>query len=330
MSAEMVRANGNGTMTAREDAMSRSVERVEGGVSVMQSSATAEVQARYIMAYQRPRNYDDARIKMVRACARAGFAEQALYAKPIGGGKTAEGLSIRFAEEAARSWGNLYVSKTLVTDEPDKEVWRVFCVDLESNLTESEDVTIEKVVEQSFIREGQPPLSMRYNSYGKPVYLYPADEGRLITKRRAALSKAKRAVVLANVPGEIQDECRAEIKKTQRDGDRDPNVARRRIVDAFAGLNIMPSMLADLLGHPIEQVTPAEMDELRGYYAGLKSGDIESWAEILAGKKGEEETPAKGDPSTKAAKDKVRARVTRPGNPPSNPGEPAERQPGED
>lgn len=318
MTTDMVKA-GNGTMMAREDGMSRSLERAEGGVSVMQTAATEEVRARYIMAFQRPRSYDDARIKMTRACARAGFAEQALYAKPIGGGKTAEGLSIRFAEEAARSWGNLYVSKTLVTDEPDKEVWRVFCVDLESNLTESEDVTIEKVVEQSFVRDGQPPLSMRLNSYGKPVYLYPADEGRLITKRRAALSKAKRAVVLANIPGEIQDECKAEIKRTRAEGDRDPTMARKKLVDAFASINVMPSMLEELLGHPIAQVTPAELEELRGYYAGLKSGDIESWGEIMASKKGEEETPAKQDPSTKAAKERVRERVAA-RKPPSNPG----------
>jgi hypothetical protein len=311
------RANGGGAITAREDAMSRSMERVEAGVSVLQTAATAEVQARYIMAFQRPRDYDDARVKLLRACRRGGFAEQALYAKPIGGGKTAEGLSIRFAEEAERAWGNLHVSKMSITDEPDREVWRVYCVDLENNVTESEDVTIEKVVEQTFMRDGQPPLSMRLNSYNKPVYLYPADEGRLITKRRAALSKAKRAVVLANIPGEIQDECKAEIRRTRAEGDRDPNAARKKIVDAFSTINVMPSQLADLLGHPIEQVTPAEMEELRGYYAGIKSGDIESWADLVASKKSEDETPAKADASTTAAKRKVQERMKKA---PSNPG----------
>ena len=322
---ELARTNGSGAMTARDEMNSRAMERVEAGVSIMQSKETAEVQARYVMAYQRPRNYDDARIKMVQACKRGGFAEQALYAKPIGSGKTAEGLSIRFAEEAARAWGNLHIAKGLVTDEPDKEVWRVVCVDLEANLTESEDVTIEKTVEQSFVRDGAPPLSTRMNSYGKPVYLYPADEGRLITKRRAALAKAKRAVVLANIPGEIQDECKAEIRRTRSEGDRDPNAARKRIVDAFAAINVMPSQIAEYLDHPVEQVTPTELEDLRGIFAGLKGGDIESWAEVMAGKRGEADgaKPKEKDAATVAAKERLRAKATAARkSPPSDPGTP--------
>jgi hypothetical protein len=337
----LAKTNGSGAMTARDEMNAKSMERVEAGVSVLQTKETAEVQARYIMAYQRPRNYDDARIKMVQACKRGGFAEQALYAKPIGQGKVAEGLSIRFAEEAARSWGNLHIAKGLVTDEPDKEVWRVVCVDLEANLTESEDVTIEKTVEQSFVRDGQPPLSMRMNSYGKPVYLYPADEGRLITKRRAALAKAKRAVVLANIPGEIQDECKTEIRRTRAEGDRDPSAARKRIVDAFAAINVMPSQILEYLGHPVEQVTPSELEELRGVYAGLKSGDVESWSEVMAGKRGEADgaKPKETDTATAAAKEKLRAKAANARKPPSDPGQappqdlesmsPTTRQPGE-
>lgn len=317
----LTRTNGSGAITARDEMAGKSMERVEGGVSVMQTKETAEVQARYTMAFQRPRDYDDARVKLTKACKRSGFAEQALYAKPIGNGKTAEGLSIRFAEEAARSWGNLHISKSLISDDPEKEVWRVICVDLEANLTESEEVTIEKFVEQSFIRDGQPPLSMRMNSYNKPVYLYPADEGRLITKRRAALAKAKRAVVLANIPGEIQDECKAEIRRTRSEGDRDPSTARRKIVDAFASINVMPSQIAEYLEHPIDQVTPAEMEDLRGIFAGLKSGEIESWSEVMAGKRTDDAPRKEKDAATVEAKAKLRERATRRKDRPSEPRE---------
>lgn len=330
MTTDLARSS-NGAMTARDEMEGRSVERVEAGVSILQTKETAEVQSRYVMAYKRPRDYDDAAVRLARACKRKGFAEQALYAKPIGQGKVVEGLSIRYAEEAARSWGNLFVSKSLVSDEPDKEIWRVFCVDLESNVTESEDVTVEKTVEQSFVRDGMPPLGMRMNSYGKPTYLYPADEHRLVTKRRALLSKSKRAVVLAQIPGEIQDECKNEIRRTRAEGDRDPNEARKKIVAAFDGINVRPSQLAELLGHPIEQVTPGEMEELRGYYAGLKSGDIESWAELLASKRGEE-PDAPRDTATARTKGKVKEKLAGKAPPPSDPGEmnPNSRQPGED
>jgi hypothetical protein len=271
------------------------------------------------MAFQRPRDFDTSRVKLLRCCQRAGFAEAAMYNKPIGGGKSAEGLSIRFAEEAERMWGNLHVGKSLVSNEPDQEIWRVWCVDLEANVTESEDVLVEKTVEQSFMRDGQAPLGVRPNSFGKPVYLYPADEGRLITKRRAALSKAKRAVVLANIPGDIQDECKAAIRRTRSDGDSDPNAARKKLVDAFAGVNVMPGQIAEYLGHPVEQVTAAELDDLRGIYGGIKSGEIESWAEVMAGKRGDDSEAPKQDPSTAAAKQKVRERVA-PRKSPSGPG----------
>jgi hypothetical protein len=311
MGDALARTNGSGALTARDEMSGKSMERVEAGVSVLQASATAEVQARYVMAYQRPRDYDTARVRLMRACQRGGFAEQALYAKPIGGGKVAEGLSIRFAEEAERSWGNLFVGKTLVSNEPEQEIWRVWCVDLEANVTESEDVLVEKTVEQTFVRDGQAPIGMRMNSYGKPTYLYPADEGRLITKRRAALSKSKRAVVLANIPGEIQDECKAAIRRTRAEGDNDPTAARRKLVDAFAGINVMPGQLQEYLEHPVDQVTPAEMDDLRGIYAGLKSGDIESWAEVMSGKRGDTaDKPKEKDAATAAAKAAVRAKVS--------------------
>lgn len=321
------KANG-GSIEARQGFGEQAITQHTMGVSVLQAKEEAEVKARYIMAAQNLRDYDDARIRLQRACMRKSFAEVAIYRKPIGGGKTAEGLSIRFAEEAARAWGNLYISKSLIADEPDKEIWKVYCVDLESNVTESEDVTVEKTVEQSFMRDGEPPIAVRTNSRGKPTYLYPADEGRLVTKRRAALSKSKRAVVLAQIPGDIQDDCKGWIYQTRdRDEDRDPTAARKRLVDAFAAINVMPSQLAEYLEHPVEQVTPAEIDDLRGIFAGLKSGDIESWAEVMAGKKGEDGEPAKADASTTAAKQKVRERMKKP---PSNPGEPPPREPGED
>lgn len=305
----LTRAN-SGTLIARDDTAGRSIERVESSVSVLQAKETAEVQFRYAMAFQRPRSYDDARVRMLNACKRGGFAEQAMYTKPIGSGKVAEGLSIRYAEEAERSWGNLYVSKARVSDDSIQEVWRVSCVDLENNVTESEDVTIEKTVEQSNVRDGQPPISMRINSYGKPVYLYPADEGRLVTKRRAQLSKSKRAVVLAHIPGEIQDECKSEIRRTRSEGDRDPAVARRRLVDAFAAINVMPAQIIDYLDHPIEQVTASELEDLRGIYGGLKSGEIESWGEVMSGKHSDApDKPKEKDAATTAAKKKVLERA---------------------
>jgi hypothetical protein len=55
------------------------------------------------MAMQRPRSYDQSRIKILEACSRPAFAEKVEYSKPVGGGKPIVGPSIRFAELALGS-----------------------------------------------------------------------------------------------------------------------------------------------------------------------------------------------------------------------------------
>jgi len=88
---------------------SRSLTRsAETATSAMQASATAAVQARFVMARQQPRSWDDVRVRVLGECKRPGFAQVARYHKPIGDG--IEGPSIRFAEACARYAGNLGVT----------------------------------------------------------------------------------------------------------------------------------------------------------------------------------------------------------------------------
>ncbi len=81
-----------------------------GGTAIERALAAKEiasVQARYVMAAARPRSWMEARTRILRECERPGFAEAAWYSKPIGAGKSVGGLSIRFAEAAARYAGNV-------------------------------------------------------------------------------------------------------------------------------------------------------------------------------------------------------------------------------
>src|SRR4029079_9723076 len=127
------------------------------------------------MASQRRRSDDEARIRLLQSCSRPGFAETGIYRKPVGSGKHAEGLSIRFAEEARRQWGNIETRTQVILDDTEKRILRVSATDLETNVTESVDVIIEKTVERRQLKDGQSPIRQRINSYGDLVYLVPAD-----------------------------------------------------------------------------------------------------------------------------------------------------------
>lgn len=265
---------------------------VFGDVSSRRAAAEAAalVQARYVMALQRPRDWDDVRVRLMREVERPGFAEVAWYRKPVGQG--VEGLSVRFAEAAARCMGNLLIDPQVTYEDERKRVVRVTATDLEANLTVSLDVTVEKTVERTNLSDGRVAISMRKNSQNKLTYLVPATEDELLGKTNSLVSKARRNLVLQILPGDITDQAKARILAIRRgDAAKDPEGARRKVVDAFANLNVMPSDLKRWLGHDIAQASPAEITELRDLYSAIQSGET-TWADALAEKVGDDEAAA--------------------------------------
>jgi hypothetical protein len=92
------------------------VEQRETQGSALAARAQAEVQARYIVALQRPRNVEDFRIRLLEHCKRAGFAAIASYEKPVGGEKI-RGPSIRFVETALQEYSNVLPEETITYDD---------------------------------------------------------------------------------------------------------------------------------------------------------------------------------------------------------------------
>lgn len=277
----------------------------ETAASAAAAQAQAIVQARYVMALRRPRDWDDVRVRLMREVERPGFADVAWYRKPVGNG--VEGLSIRFAEAAMRCMGNLLPEAPVIYDDPGRRILRVTLTDLESNLTWTKDVVIEKTVERRQLRRGQVALQVRTNSTGETTYLVNATEDELTAKEGAIVSKTIRTLALRILPGDIQDEAKKRILAI-RSGEaaKDPDGARKKIVDAFAVLNVMPSDLKRYLGHDIATASPAEIAELRDVYSAIHAGEG-TWAEALAEKVGQEEPAAA--PEKKAGLDAVTERL---------------------
>jgi hypothetical protein len=260
------------------------------------AKARADIEARWIMAMRRPRNLDDVRQTILKECRRPGFAKAATYSVPRGG-KPIIGLSIRFAEVAARCMGNLPVETQTIYDSDNERIVRVTVTDLETNVTWSRDLTIKKTVERKQLARGQRPLGDRVNSYGDRVYIVPGTDDDVAVKEAAAISKAVRTLILRLIPGHIQDEAEALCLQIARDqAAKDPDGERMRMLDAFARYSILPSDLADYLGHTTERLSPAEITELRAIYQAIGDGET-TWQEVLENKPKAQPSPARATSS---------------------------------
>jgi len=267
---------------------------VETAASAVAAQARAHVEAHYWLARNQPRDWDDVRTLLLKDCERPAFAEQARYHKPVG--KGIEGPSIRFVEAAIRAMGNVDVAAPVVFSDEHKRIVRVTVVELERNIPYSKDVVIEKTVERQN-KTGRNVIGERTNSEDKTIYIVEATDDEIANKEGALVSKAIRTLGLRLLPADILEECMDAVIATQAKKDQsDPDAARKRILDAYAALGVMPSELKIYLGHDLDKMTPAELQTLRGLYAAIRDGET-TWQAALEERRAETPTTAPPKPS---------------------------------
>jgi hypothetical protein len=258
----------------------------------MSARETALIQARFIMAMQRPRKLEDVRARLKKSCEIFEFADEAWYSRPAGKEfdeatgqwveKQAEGFSIRFAEEAGRMMGNMLSDSQIVAETPDERVVHVWSMDLETNFTRGVSVSVPKVIERKTPKKGQFVLAERENSRGDKVYIVAANRNELHTTQNNLVAKAERQCILKMVPAWILRDCKETIQATlAAEVKKNPDAAKRKLRDAFAGLNIMPSDLQLYIGHSLDRLGEKEIADLRNVYRAINQGEI-TWEEILA------------------------------------------------
>lgn len=290
MSSAMVPSGGgNGApqhgMVVRQDVMGGELARAaETSTAAVAATARAEVEARFAVAIRRPRDMDDVRVRVLRECGRTSFAECARYKKPVGKKdgveQFVEGPSIRFVEAALRTMGNVSVEPMALYDDIDKRIVAITVTDLETNTTHKKVIVIQKTVERRFA-DGRDVLGQRMNSWGKPVFIVRATEDEVAIKEAAQISKAIRVCGLRIIPGDLVEEAQEKIVETLKNSaEQDPDRERKRLSDAFASLNVMPSGLKEYLGHDLAQSTPAELVGLRQVYQAIKDGET-TWKDAL-------------------------------------------------
>lgn len=249
--------------------------------TALAARAQAEVQARYIVAMQRPRDLDEVRVRLLRHCKRIGFAERAEYAKPVGG-SSVKGPSIRFVEMALQEYGNVEPDSYVTYDDEDRRIYRVTVTDLERNVTYHEDALIEKIVEKRQPKRGDVVLSQRENSNGNTTYRVKAQNGDAELENRfaAEISKRTRKLGLRILPIDLVEEGMWQCRQTLTSGDQDPDATRKKVSDAFSEVGVMPRDLERYLGHPLASSSPAELADLRAVYRAIKDGES-TWADLL-------------------------------------------------
>lgn len=276
--------------TTREGFGSREMQTTgETQQTALAAAAQAKVNARFIMAMQRPRNWDDVRVRILKECERPGFAEVARYNKPIG--KGVRGPSIRFAEACLRYAQNFDAPVSTVFEDRYKRIVHAEVIDLESNASYGTDITIDKTVERSELKD-RVMIAQRKNSKGQPVFIVEATEDELLNKQNALVSKALRTEILRFIPGDIVEEGQQRCIETLKSrAKKDPAGEKKRILDAFAEIGVMPKDVADFVGHPLEALQPAELVELREVYATVRDGET-TWKAVIEARR---PTSAKAD-----------------------------------
>jgi len=285
-------------LTTRQEfgATEQSNALVETAATAIAAKSKAMVEARYILAMRQPRNWDQVRQDLMAECKRPNFAhnKSAYYRKPIG--KGVEGLGIRFVEVALRCMKNVLVETTMTFEDETKEIHCVSVTDLESNLTYPLDVRVSKTVERAKPMDDGSYISVRKNSYDKLTYTVPANDDDLLNKRAALISKAIRTLGLRIIPGDLQDEAEEIIKAVRLDETaKDPDRARKKMVDAFGSLGIKADDLVGYIGHSLDSCSPQEMTDMFALYGAIKDGEA-TWKQVMENKaeQGGGEAPKEG------------------------------------
>jgi len=255
--------------------------------------AKHRIQAGYMVAMANPRDVEEARVRILQHCKRPRFAETVEYYKPIGSGGVS-GPTIRFAELALREWGNIISDIQVIYEDDMKRRSKVFITDLETNTTFTKEITIQKTVERKS-NKGRDVLGSRKNSYGDTVYVVMATDDEIHNKEASLLSKALRNEGLRLIPTDIVDEALEVARDTLKKRDaKDPDEAKRRILDAFSKISIMPKDIKEYLGHDVSRVSEVEISELRKIYQTIEEGSA-SWEDYMAKKKPVGEIPKDDD-----------------------------------
>ena len=224
--------------------------------AIEQTRAVAEVQGALVVAQQRPRDIARARHNILESCKIPAFAERAFFTYKRGGERIND-VSIHFATELARCWGNIdYGIKELERKEHSSEML-AFAWDLETN------TRIENVFDSPHLR---------HTKHGTKTLT----DNRDIYENNANLAARRlRECIKRCLPPWLIEEAKDACRHTVEHGGGVPLEQRIGQAVEFAGENgLSKDDLEKTVGRPTNQWTGSDVANLRIKFQSLKRGEI--------------------------------------------------------
>lgn len=201
--------------------------------------ANFESQLELAQKYKRNMSFVQNRIFSL-ATLDAETADECVYALPRAG-KTIEGASIRFAEIVKSAYGNCRVA-TQILEVNIKQGYilaQAVFEDIEANTIEYETIR------------------------------------RRITSKNEDMINLGCNVILKAIPRPLWNQAFQAVLKT-RSGEQAPlEESRKKAIDAMLSLGLTEPQIFELLGiASIIEITEQDVQTMRGYYKGIKNGDL--------------------------------------------------------
>lgn len=222
-----------------------------GAIAIEQERAIAEAQGQLTLAKRFPRSMAAAMSEFLDTCASPEFAKTAFYAVPNRG----SGPSIRFAEEAARCYGNFQYGHRELSRQDGRSEIEVFAWDMQNNNYSKRQITVMHVVDT---KNGPKKL---------------VDQADIDNKIANVASKQMRGRILALLPKHLVASGIEACKQTLAGNSEVP--IRERILkmsQAFGRFGVTDTHLQAYLKHPVDQTTVDELADLMGIYNAIKEG----------------------------------------------------------
>lgn len=218
-----------------------------------QQREIAEVQGAMVIAKRFPRNPIEAMDKILQACTRPTLAEGALYSYGRGGSEVT-GPSIRLAEVAAQSWGNVQFGIRELEQRNGESTVEAFAWDVETNTRQVKVFQVRHI---------------RHTKKGAYKLEDPRDVYELVANQGA---RRLRACILGVIPGDVIEAAVRQCEETLRaNADTSPE-ALKKIVDAFAPFGVTQGQIEKRIQSRLEAIRPAQVVQLKKIYSSLRDG----------------------------------------------------------
>lgn len=270
----------------------------EGGSATAAARAEAETKVMIVMAHQHPRDEQRAYQHLALACTRPSFAESAMYAYPRGKNddgspNIVDGLSIGFAKEAARVWGNVQYGVEIVGRLSEKDApphGRVDIVgwawDLQTNVRVTHPATFKALI----YRRGKGWVEPDERDF------------RELVARHGAI--AMRNAILNLIPPDVKEDLLDRLRNTGTGtASKDLEANREGVVKALASAFSHYGVTEDMLCHylaiaELSLIDAQGLSTLRGIYRSIRDGATQASQHFpeLGG-----QAAAEGDQSPSAA-----------------------------